>query len=185
MRTLLLSAAAALAACQQTSLVNNSAEQATAPAEDGALAGANSATVDGGPVEPDQPVSSDDPPSPVRPAEPGRPTSDCPIVRSSGWQAHVNAMPGPNDNPRLIVRGDVTVPTGGYTLGLRMGPVAESYPVQVTVRLIATPPDGPATQALETREVRGSFRSEERVGSVTVRCGNRVLARISPVETAH
>lgn len=94
-------------------------------------------------------------------------------------------MPGPNDNPRLIVRGDVTVPTGGYRLVLRMGAVAESFPVQVTVRLDATPPERPATQALVTREVRGSFLSEERVGSVTVRCGTRVLARISPVETAY
>ena len=93
-------------------------------------------------------------------------------------------MPGPNDNPRLIVSGNVTVPTGGYRLALRMGQVAESYPVQVTVYLDAVPPNGAATQALETREVRGSWRSEERVGSVTVRCGNRVLARLANIETA-
>ena len=182
---LLLSAAAVLTACQQAGPANNAAElpviagQESAPPGNGTDAGPS-----GAPANPDQPVSSDDPPSPPAPAPDG-PTGDCPIVRSAGWQAHVNAMPGPNRNPRLIVRGDVTVPTGGYSLALQAGPVAESYPVQVTVRLIATPPDGPATQALETREVRGSFRSEERVGSVTVRCGTRVLARISPVETAH
>lgn len=133
-------------------------------------------------VSPDDPVSSDDPPPIVRPAGGN---GDCPIVRSSGWQAHVDAMPGPNDNPRLIVSGTVTVPTGGYRLALRMGQVAESYPVQVTVYLDAIPPRGPATQALESREVRGSWRSEERVGSVTVRCGGRVLARLSNVGTAH
>lgn len=94
-------------------------------------------------------------------------------------------MPGPNSNPRLIVSGQVTVPTGGYRLSLRMGQVAESYPVQVTVYLDATPPSGMATQALVTHDVRGSWPSEERVGSVTVRCGSRVLARIDNIETAH
>ena len=40
--------------------------------------------------------------------------------------------------PQLIVSGKVTVPTGGYQLALRMGQVAESYPVQVTVYLDAS-----------------------------------------------
>lgn len=93
-------------------------------------------------------------------------------------------MPGPNRRPQLIVSGSVTVPTGGYKLALRMGQIAESYPVQVTVFLDAIPPREAATQALETREVRGVWPSEERVGSVTVRCGDRVVARLSNVETA-
>ena len=184
MRCVLLLSLTALAACQQAGPVDNVTERSAIVGNDADASGNNLAAEPGATVAPaDQPVSSDDPPPPT--AGPGRPASDCPIVRSGGWQAHVNAMPGPNDNPQLIVRGDVTVPTGGYTLALRMGAVAESYPVQVTVHLDATPPQGPATQALETREVRGSFRSEERVDSVTVRCGGRSLARISPVETAH
>ena len=88
-------------------------------------------------------------------------------------------MPGPNASPRLIVSGSVTVPTGGYRVALRMGQVAESYPVQVTVYLDATPPTGMASQALVTHDVRGSWASEERVGSVTVRCGSRTLARMT------
>ncbi len=170
MRALLLISAAALAACQAEAPANN--------------APINSEPVAADPgAQPDRPVSSDDP-QPVPPPEPDGPTSDCPIVGSSDWRAHVDAMPGPNDNPRLIVSGKVTAPTGGYRLVLRMGQVAESYPVQVTVYLDATPPAGPATQALEAREVRGSWRSEERVGSVTVRCGSRVLARLANIETA-
>lgn len=129
---------------------------------------------------PDAPVSSDDPPPPADVIKDG----NCPIIRSDDWQAHVDAMPGPNRRPQLIVSGSVTVPTGGFKLALRMGPVAESYPVQVTVLLDAIPPRGAATQALETREVRGVWPSEERVGSVTVRCGDRVVARLSNVETA-
>ena len=170
MRALLLISAAALAACQAegpgNTTLDNSGPVATSPDE-----------------QPDRPVSSDDP-LPAPPPEPTGPSPDCPIVGSSDWRAHVDAMPGPNDNPQLIVSGKVTVPTGGYRLALRMGQVAESYPVQVTVYLDAVPPAGPATQAIETREVRGSWRSEERVGSVTVRCGRRVLARVANIETA-
>lgn len=128
-------------------------------------------------------VSSNDSAAEPNPTPDGT-TPDCPILKSSDWRAHVDAMPGPNNNPRLIVSGRVTVPTGGYRLSLRMGQVAESYPVQVTAILDVTPPSGPATQALETHDVRGEWPSEQRVGAVSVRCGSRVIARISNVETA-
>ncbi len=176
---LLLAALLLLAGCQPDEPANieiAKSEGVVANLE-GQLPASNAAT--GGP---DTPLSSDDPPSAAPPAVRN---GDCPIVRSGDWQAHVDAMPGPNDNPRLIVSGTVTVPSGGYKLALRMGQVAESYPVQVTVYLDVVPPKGPATQALETREVRGSWRSEERVGSVTIRCGSRVLAGLSNVGTAH
>lgn len=155
-----------LAACQPNPETNAGAGTATPAA-----------------LDPSAPVASGDPPQPPQP-EPAGPSPDCPIVRSSTWHAHVSAMPGPEARPQLIVTGRVTVPSGGYTVSLRMGQVAESYPVQVTVYLDAVAPGGPATQALTTHEVRGSWPSEQRVGSVTVRCGNRSLARISPVETA-
>ncbi len=177
MRHLLL-AAVLLTACQPDEATN------IVPAKsEGVVANLEANAPDPAPGDPDRPVSSDDPQATPQLA-PDEPSTDCPIIRSTDWQAHVDAMPGPNDNPRLIVTGKVTVPTGGYKLALRMGQVAESYPVQVTVYVDATPPKGPATQALETREVRGSWRSEERVGSVTIRCGRRTLARLANVETA-
>lgn len=170
MRAAFLSCCLALAACTVEPGVDNRVESANADDVD------NSAQ-----ASPDTPISSDDPPT-KRP--PPASSQDCPVIRSSGWQAHVDAMPGPNTNPRLIVSGRVTVPTGGYQVALRMGQVAESYPVQVTVYLDATPPTGMASQALVTHDVRGNWASEERVGSVTVRCGSRSLARIDNVATA-
>ena len=114
------------------------------------------------------------------------PPTSCPILGSSDWAAWINAMPGPGARPTLIVTGKVTVPTGGYRPVLLLEHVAESYPVQVTARLHPNPPAGPATQAVVTHDVRGQWSTVETpVGSLTVRCGGQVLARISPVETAH
>ena len=109
----------------------------------------------------------------------------CPIVSSSDWQAWVNAMPGPAARPKLITTGKVTVPTGGYAFRWGEPRIMESYPVQVSVELIPMPPAGPATQALETHEVRGEWPMSPPVGAFTVTCGGKSLARISPVETAH
>jgi hypothetical protein len=109
----------------------------------------------------------------------------CGITASSDWAAWVNAMPGPNARPTLIVTGKVTVPTGGYRFEWRDMRVMESYPVQVAVELAAIPPAGAATQAVVTREVRGQWPIDPPVGSLSVRCGDAVLARIAPVETAH
>ena len=143
---------------------------------------ANASSADGWPADPTRRYRA----TPAARAIAG-PRSDirlpCPPFKRLA--SHVDAMPGPNDNPRLIVSGKVTVPTGGYRLDLRMGAVAESYPVQVTVHLDVVPPKGVASQAVETHEVRNSWRSEQRVGSVTVRCGGRTLARLANIETAH
>ena len=108
----------------------------------------------------------------------------CPILGSSGWAAWVNAMPGPGARPTLITTGKVTVPTGGYAFAWRDLRVMESYPTQIVAELEALPPDGPATQAVETHDIRGEWTVDQPIGSVTIQCGNRTLARISPVETA-
>ena len=109
----------------------------------------------------------------------------CPAVSASDWQAWINAMPGPNAQPKLIATGKVVTPTGGYTYRWGEPRVMESYPVQVSVELVLAPPNGPATQALETHEVRGEWPMSPPVGSFTVTCADKILGRVSPVETAH
>lgn len=135
---------------------------------------------------PDVPVSDSQPPvADTRGNSGSLPSSDCGIIESSGWAAWVDAMPGPNSNPRLIVTGKVTVPTGGYRFEWGDFRVAESYPVQVFGELRAIPPAGAATQAVTTHDVRGEWPTSPPVGSLSISCGNRLLARIAPVETAH
>ncbi len=95
-------------------------------------------------------------------------------------------MPGPNARPALIVSGKVVTPTGGYRVAIDPDlRIAESYPVQVFVELRVTPPAGPATQALVTHELRWEWPADQPIGSVTVRCGEKHIARISPVQTAY
>ncbi len=94
-------------------------------------------------------------------------------------------MPGPGARPTLIVTGKVTVPTSGYHFAWGDPRVMESYPVQVALELRAHPPAGPAAPVVTTYDVRGEWPMSPPVGSVTVRCGDMVLASISPVGTAH
>ena len=118
-------------------------------------------------------------------AAPPPQSGSCPIVSSSGWQAWVNAMPGPmNQRAKLHVVGKVTVPSGDWTARFVGSRVMESYPVQVVVELDAES-SGMGIQVPVEREVRGSWPSEPAVGSVTVTCRGTTLARIAPVETAH
>lgn len=122
------------------------------------------------------------PPPPLPPHTAG---VACGITGSSDWNAWVNAMPGPNAQPTLIATGKVTVPTGGYRFAWRDLRVMESDPVQVVAELEAIPPQGAATQVVTAEEVRGEWPISPPVGALTVRCGDMVIARISPVETAH
>ena len=110
----------------------------------------------------------------------------CPVSDSKNWAAWINAMPGPGaGRPRLIVKGEVTVPTGGWTLALEQGPLAESDPPVQTMELRAEAPSGMATQAIVTQEVRAELPALPRYGSVVIRCGAETLATISPVETVY
>lgn len=112
-------------------------------------------------------------------------SGDCPVSASSNWAAWVSAMPGPNARPKLIVTGKVTVPTGGFSFRWGDMRVMESHPVQVVAELRPVPPTGGATEALVTHDVRGEWPISPPVGSVTVRCADRTLATISPVETVY
>ena len=111
-------------------------------------------------------------------------SQSCLVTQSRDWQAWVNAMPGPNAQPKLIVTGKYTSPSGGYTYRWGSLRVMESYPVQMSLQLIPIPPSGYASDALVEHEVRGEWPAAPPIGSVTITCGDTVLGRVSPVETA-
>jgi len=128
---------------------------------------------------PDRTVSSADPPSPTV-AQPAGPTPDCPIAGSSGWQAWVNAMPGPG-RPKLIVVGKVQVPDEGYRVVLEAGPTREIHPPVQEAILRGTVPAVGAGTSLVEHAVRLEMPALDSYGAVVVRCGARVLATIDEV----
>ena len=103
----------------------------------------------------------------------------CNIAGSSDWRAFTEAD---GKSRRLVVTGSVTVPTGGHHVTLERGYVQRLDPPRQQVILRSIPPDGPATQALVTHRVSEGFPAVKDLGGVTVRCGDKILAVIEPVE---
>ena len=133
---------------------------------------------------------TDYPPAGYPPAygqQPGRPApGPCPIAGSRDWTAHINAMPGPNAQAKLIVSGTVQAPTGGHSFAFEPYlQIRESYPAQAFATLVVTQPTGPATQAVTTHDLRWEWPVTQEIGSIEIRCGNQTLATISPLQRAY
>lgn len=95
-------------------------------------------------------------------------------------------MPGPGTRPTLIITGKVETRSGATRVEWRDFRVMESYPVQVAVEVQGVEPVGVSgPPVVLTLDARGEWPIEPPVGSLTIRCGNEVVARIAPVETAH
>jgi hypothetical protein len=124
-------------------------------------------------------------PYPGQPYQPAPP--ECPITASSGWTAWVNAMPGPNARPALVVTGKVVTATGGYQVAFdRYLQIRKGYPPQAFVTLYVAPPEGgAAVSSVITHEVRWEWPLQQPVGSVIVRCGDKTLAEITRIQTAY
>lgn len=127
----------------------------------------------------------------VLPEEPVAAPASCPVIDTRDWVAFVNAMPGPDARPQLIVTGSADLPSAGYFAELRPGPADRSArPVQI-VELVATPPGGPAATVVTTVDLRlempaiaSAPGAEAAYSGVRVVCAGSELAFIAPVETA-
>lgn len=111
------------------------------------------------------------------------PMAECPVIESANWVAYVDRMPGPGATPTLRIRGEVTLPTPGYTFVWREGIADRMMPPAVRFVLTPTPPEGPVIQVLTTEAVTydgPALASGYR--SVFVLCGDQVLAEITDVE---
>ena len=127
------------------------------------------------------------PPSGAYPPGPGASMErPCPIATSSNWQAHVNAMPGPNAGPKLIVTGKILTTSPGYRL--EFDPklqIRKGYQAQAFATLIVTPPAAGVPQALYSQDIRWEWPLRQPIGSVEIRCGSETLATLSPVQSAY
>lgn len=123
------------------------------------------------------PIAGPPPPAGIAPA-------DCPVVQSHGWQAWINAMPGPNANPSLILTGTVVTAAGGYRLAFEPLQFRDGGPPLAFATLYAATDS--SAEPGTTHDVRWTWPIGQRqVASLVVRCGGRTLAEIPSVGVAH
>lgn len=119
--------------------------------------------------------------TPADPAPTPPPPTEAVCPPSRGWQAWIDAMPGPGAELRLIVVGEVDVPAG-MVATLRAGPTDRMMPPGQRIALDVKPGKGPTgTQQLRT-EIKPALSAYR---EVLVGCGGETLARITEIETAH
>lgn len=115
-----------------------------------------------------------------------RAEESCDVLEARDWEAWVNRMPGPGAEPTLHVVGKVDVRTGGYTFDWQEGPLDRSAMPALRLQLIPVKPDGMATQAITTEDVK----FEKVLGGITysrvlISCGGEPLGEIAEITDAY
>lgn len=107
---------------------------------------------------------------------------NCAVIESTNWQAWVDTMPGPDSKPTLHVTGEVVLPTPGYDIAWRIGPLDRMQPPAQRLYMDVTAPDGMVAQVITTVAV--AYAGETPITNyraIIVGCGDEVLATISDV----
>ena len=109
---------------------------------------------------------------------------DCPVISSRNWHAWIDAMPGIDADPILHVTGEVELPTPGYTISWREGPLDRRSPPTQHLDLVLEAPTGIVVQVLTTETVHYRARALARsYRSIRIGCGSQPLAIIDDVTT--
>jgi hypothetical protein len=118
------------------------------------------------------------------PATPDAVPAGCGVLESRDWTAWIDRMPGIDASPKVHVAGKVVVRTGGFTFKWTELPLDRSAMPTLRLRLNAVPPDGVATGALTTHDVKyeGAALPAGYRG-VMIMCGDGVLTEIAEIDT--
>jgi hypothetical protein len=109
-------------------------------------------------------------------------TAACDVLQSRDWAAWVNKMPGPDMAPKIHVTGKVDVRSGGYTFAWEEGPLDRSATPALRLKLVPKAPDGMATMAISTEEVKYEAPAlGTGYRSVIISCGGTTLAEIAEI----
>lgn len=109
-------------------------------------------------------------------------TGTCDVLESRDWAAWVNKMPGPGAAPKIHVTGKVDVRSGGYTFTWGEGPLDRSATPALRLKLVPKAPDGLATMAISTEEVKYEAPAlAARYSRVIISCGGTTLAEITEI----
>ena len=112
--------------------------------------------------------------------EPINTTTSCPTVESRNWHAWIDGVA--ENNPRLVISGEVDLPTPGYKVEWQPGILDRSQPPAQRLSISFTPPDGVVTRVITPTEVSYTMPSlllEYR--SVMIYCGDKLLADLPGV----
>ena len=111
--------------------------------------------------------------------------ASCPIIESSDWVAWLNKMPG-TDGASLHVSGKIVLPTPGYTIEVKAGPLDRRAPPAQRLRLVVTPPAGMVAQVTTTQEVKAKFPARASdYRAIIIGCGDKTLAEVIEIPAVH
>ena len=102
----------------------------------------------------------------------------CP-TETRGWQAWIDAMPGPNAQPTLIVQGEALLPERAAAT-LTAGPLDRMQPPTQRVTLAVEP----SVKAAGWAPLRVEIPSPASLRAVSISCDGAEIARIEPVTAA-
>lgn len=108
----------------------------------------------------------------------------CAAIKTSGWKAWLNTMPGPGATRTLHVVGEAAPTTLGWTFELKASALTKPLPPTQIFEFIATPPNGQAGQTVPPpqpvkAEIANALPAYK---SVEILCGRTTIASI-PVLT--
>lgn len=113
------------------------------------------------------------------------PVNGCEVYESRHWQAWINAMPGPDARRTLHIKGEVDMPTPGWSVELVEGPADRMQPPGLRFRLETERPGGMTTQVITPTEVRYAEPTPySQIREIMITCGDETLATISDVPVA-
>ena len=113
-------------------------------------------------------------------------SASCPVIESRNWHAWIDRVA--ENEPRLIVSGEVDLPTSGYEVEWRSGILDRlssnggSQPPAQRLSVSFTPPDGIVAQVVTPTEVSFTMPSLLlEYSSVMIYCGDKLLADLPDV----
>jgi hypothetical protein len=118
----------------------------------------------------------------VQEAAPVAEPEACAVLDSRDWAAWINKMPGPAAVATIHVTGKVDVRSGGYTFSWEEGPMDRFAVPALRLKLVPKAPDGMATMAIATEEVKYQAPAlSSGYSRVVIGCGGTTLGEITEI----
>lgn len=105
--------------------------------------------------------------------------NQCSRFRTDGWQAWVNAMPGPDAKPVLHISGSGWPKGPLWKVRLELGPTTKALPPDQIVDLIAVRDPEGLLAASANQPISAAFPAVlPEYGKVIIRCGDKLIAQV-------